>query len=92
MTQRNDSLCEIHIRRIPKEKLIRLKRQAKKQGKTLQDFMYEQALRLADGEEIVAVQYKMLEQQSQLAQIIQANTEALLAQENRWRALLGEEE
>lgn len=92
MSKSTKQFDEIRIRNFPPDKKVRLMKRAQNEGKSLQEFMYEQTLRLADGEEIVAVQYKMLEQQSQLAQIIQANTEALLAQETRWRALLGEEE
>lgn len=92
MSKSTKQFDEIRIRNFPPDKKVRLMKRAQREGKSLQEFMYEHMLRLADGEEIAAVQYKMLEQQSQLAQIIQANTEALFVQEKRWRALLGEEE
>lgn len=91
MKRSNREFDEIRIRNVPADKKVRLKQRAAAEGKTLQAFMYENALRLADGEEINDVQVKMTEQQTKLLEIIAVNTETMQRNNELIQAILGEE-
>lgn len=92
MKRSNREFDEIRIRNVPADKKVRLKQRAAAEGKTLQAFMYENALRLADGEEINDVQVKMTEQQTKLLEIIESNTLALQENNRRWEIVFGDGE
>lgn len=91
MKRSNREFDEIRIRNVPADKKVRLKQRAAAEGKTLQAFMYENALRLADGEEINDVQVKMTEQQTKLLEIIKINSMALQGNNELMKKLIGEE-
>ena len=91
MKRSNREFDEIRIRNVPADKKVRLKQRAAAEGKTLQAFMYENALRLADGEEINDVQVKMTEQQTKLLEIIEFNSRALQENSKLIKKMIGEE-
>lgn len=91
MKRSNREFDEIRIRNVPADKKVRLKQRAAAEGKTLQAFMYENALRLADGEEINDVQVKMTEQQTKLLEIIELNSIALQENNKLIKKMIGEE-
>ncbi len=91
MKRSNREFDEIRIRNVPADKKVRLKQRAAAEGKTLQAFMYENALRLADGEEINDVQVKMTEQQTKLLEIIELNSMALQENNKLIKKMIGEE-
>ncbi|MBP2098815.1 hypothetical protein [Enterococcus rivorum] len=67
---------ELRIRRFPYDKKVRLMKKAG--DKSLNQYLYEHLIKLADTEEVVDVQYRMVQIQKETNEIMEANTKVLM--------------
>lgn len=68
---------ELRVRRFPYDKKVRLMRMAKTENKSLQEFLFDKLMRLADNQEVMDVQYQMNQLQKETNTIVEQNTKAI---------------
>lgn len=74
MSQTVKPFDELRVRHFPYDKKVRLMRMAKTENKSLQKFLYDTLIRLADNQEVMDVQYQMSQLQKETNGIVEQNT------------------
>ncbi|MBO0474868.1 hypothetical protein JZO86_14290 [Enterococcus ureasiticus] len=74
MSQTVKPFDELRVRGFPYDKKVRLMRMAKTENKSLQKFLYDTLIRLADNQEVMDVQYQMSQLQKETNGIVEQNT------------------
>lgn len=74
MSQTIKPFDELRVRGFPYDKKVRLMQMAKTEDKSLQKFLYDTLIRLADNQEVMDVQYQMSQLQKETNGIVQQNT------------------
>ena len=83
---------EIRVRKFPYEQKIRLIKMADQQKKSLQQFLYDELIALADRQKIFETQHMMATLQKETNEVVVANTKLLMEVSKTLRYLTGEEE
>lgn len=73
---------ELRIRNFPYDKKVRLVQKAAAEKKSLQEFLYDVLMKAADNEEVMDVQYQMVQTQKETNTIVEQNTKVLLEVKN----------
>lgn len=73
---------ELRIRNFPYDKKVRLVQKAAAEKKSLQEFLYDVLIKAADNEEVMDVQYQMVQTQKETNTIVEQNTKVLLEVKN----------
>lgn len=68
---------ELRVRKFPYDKKVQLMRRAQKENKSLNEFLYDQLVQVADNEEVVDVRYQMKQQVDSLTQVVAVNNQVL---------------
>lgn len=71
------SFDELRVRKFPVDKKVRLMQMAKTENKSLNQFLYDKLIQLADSGEIVDVHYRYLQLQMETTDIIKENSQVL---------------
>lgn len=82
---------ELRIRKFPYDKKVRLVRLANQEGKSLQEFLFDALVKLADNEEVIDIQYRMAQQQKETNQVVQKNSETLFEVQKVLKYIAGDD-
>lgn len=82
---------ELRVRNFPYDKKVRLVQKAAAEKKSLQEFLYDVLLKTADNEEVVDIQYQMVQAQKETNSIVEQNTKVLLEVKNLVNYIAGVE-
>lgn len=91
MAQTVKPFDELRVRGFPYDKKVRLMRMASAEKKSLQQFLYDVLVRLADSEDVLDTQIKMAQLQKETTAIVEQNTQALLEVKSVLNFIAGEE-
>lgn len=73
----NRSMPELKIRYVPDEVKVKLKRQAKLRGLSLQQYLYENIIKLSDSNGILEYERQLKEEREVLQAALERNTKVI---------------